>query len=1094
MSLIANPKRLCSRRPNSKQRSTKQSTNHLWNASTLEERVMLDGAGLVPSVAQAPAIPAQIDAAFFAVHADRAPAELVFVDANVDDFETIAAGISESAKLILLDSNVGVLEQITHELQNHPSVRSVHVISHGNQGRLEFASETLNISSLNAHRELLATWKKSLTDDADILLYGCHVSQGMLGQQFIERFAELTGADLAASTNLTGAVTSGADWILESAVGKIDSGIALSQHAQTSFRDTLASTIQVIAAGTTGEENIDLLIDGQTVATYSNLGSGAYNGQFQTMTFSSSADVTADDVRIQFTNDLYDPVNSIDRNVGIDAIVINGIRFETEDESVFSTGTWLPEDGIQPGFGRGDFLNTDGYFQYASRDNDGSVIQMRVRGSEGTEQFNLRVNGEIVGFYDASTDWQTLTYTHDDIVFADDIRIELENSQYDPVAGIDQNLFVDSIAVDGQVFESEDASVYSTGTWTPTDGIVPGFGRGDILHGDGYLQFAGSDPVNNGSRILMDVRGSEGNERFNLIIDGQVVKTFTAATTGEFSTFAYTHDATVTPSDVRIEFINDQWDPVAGIDANLSVNFISIDGKAYQTESPAVFSTGTWKLDDGVVAGYRESETLHVQGYFQFADSHNYLVDFDAEGDGQWSDVEPLGLIPIHSMVLPDGKVFSFGTDSLGMQGGQFIYSLYDPETGVERVLPNTTDTDVFCSNMSLDPLTGNVLITGGDKRGEGGPVNQPINDVLVFDYATLTLRDATQGEMRYARWYGSSITLPNGEIMVMGGTGGGKDIPEVFNAQTGWRTLTGVDVSVNYYYPKTFVASDGSVIVFSGGGNIYKLNTAGTGSSQQIGNVSVPHQTSSPAVMYDVDKVAVLGTDSKIYTIDLSAANPTFTLAADTLAWRRDGGMSVLPDGRVLLTGGSSQFNVLSTQVNTTEIWDPATNEVTQVGSLELGRLYHSTHILLPSGTVWAGGGGAPGPLTNLNVEFYAPDYLYGPDGTLADRPVIADAPSNVGNSSTFQISVEDADALDRITAVRSGALTHAVNSDTRFLELSFQVINDTTVEVTTLDPNIMVPGTWMLFALDNNGVPSEAAMLGLGMVDVIDTPHFLA
>lgn len=113
----------------------------------------------------------------------------------------------------------------------------------------------------------------------------------------------------------------------------------------------------------------------------------------------------------------------------------------------------------------------------------------------------------------------------------------------------------------------------------------------------------------------------------------------------------------------------------------------------------------------------------------------------DPEGDGEWSAVQSLGLIPIHAMVLPDGKVLSFGTDENGTQTGQFVYSLYDPETGVDIILPNTTDTDIFCSNMSIDPVTGNVLLMGGDARGEGGQVNTGINDVLIFDYATQTIR-----------------------------------------------------------------------------------------------------------------------------------------------------------------------------------------------------------------------------------------------------------------------------------------------------------------------------------------------------------------
>ncbi|QDT09663.1 carbohydrate-binding domain-containing protein [Planctomycetes bacterium K23_9] len=618
---------------------------------------------------------------------------------------------------------------------------------------------------------------------------------------------------------------------------------------------------------------------------------------------------------------------------------------------------------------------------------------------------------------------------------------------------------------------------------------MPGFGRGEKLHTKGCFQFAGT--TNDGSQIQIRARGQEGTERFDLVIDGEVARTFTTAS-GDYQTFTYTHSATVTPADIRVQFINNQYNPAQGVDANLEVDIFSVDGKACQTESPTVYSTGTWKPADGITPGFRESETLHVNGYFQFSDA-SYLVDTDADGDGEWSDVEPLGLIPIHAIVLPDGKVFSFGTTALEMQSAEFIYSIYDPETGVEVILPNTTDTDIFCSNMSLDPITGSVMIFGGDARGEGGPVNGPVNDVLVFDYTDMTIRDATQGEMEYDRWYGSSMTLPNGEIMGLGGTGGGEDIPEVFNATTGWRTLTGVNMNINYCYPKMWVTSNGSVVVMSNSGSIYRINTAGTGSALQIGTAGVPHSNTSPGVMYDVDKIAFVGTIAKIYVGDLSFTNPTFTAVAVVLSARRDGGMSMLPDGRVIITGGSTQFNVLGTAVYATEIWDPAINEVEVVEDIELGRLYHSTHLLLPNGTIWAAGGGAPGPLTNLNAEFNAPSYLYNADGTLADRPMITAAPSNVNNSDRFTINVDNANAVDRITAVCSDALTHAVNSDNRFVELNFTVIDGDTIEVTTLGANIMVPGTWMLFALDANGTPSDAAMLGVAMANVIDMPHLL-
>lgn len=850
----------------------------------------------------------------------------------------------------------------------------------------------------------------------------------------------------------------------------------------------MLSTVDIFAAGQSNQETIQLKIDDVVVRTWTNIGGDAREGQFVQLRYTTVQNIDPGQIKVEFTNDFYDQASGIDRNVRMDRLVVDGTTIQTESSGVFSTGTWRPADGVVPGFGRGEFLHTNGYFQFPSA-NDGSTIQMRVRGDEGTEQFDLLIHGQVVGTYNATANWGIRSYTHTEAVTADDVRIEFINSQYNPAQGIDTNLNVDYITIDGQTYQTEDQSVFSTGTWVSGEGIVPGFGRGERLHTSGYFQYANG---NTGSKILVSARGDEGGERFNLVVNGQIRRTYTVTSTTDFQTFSYTHTGTVEAEDIRIQFINSQWIP-GQVDSNLNVDYIVVDGKAYQTESPAVFSTGTWTSANGISPGYRESETLHTNGYLQFANT-NYLNYADYQADGEWSDVEPLGILPIHAIVLPDGKVFSFGTGSSGMQGGQFLYSLYDPETGVEIVLPNSTDTDIFCSNMSIDPISGNVIIFGGDARGEGGPVNGAINDVVVFDYAARTIRDATQGEMQYDRWYGSSITLPNGEILVLGGRGGFEDIPEVFNWNTGWRTLTGVDMDISYYYPKMWVTSDGSVVTFTDRGDIYKINTSGTGSSQIIGTVNAPHNNTWPAIMYDVDQIAIIGTDTRIYTADLSDSNPTFTVVADTLGGRRDAGMSMLPDGRVIITGGGAQFNVLDSAIYTTEIWDPATNEIEEVADVDLARLYHSTHLLLPNGTIWSAGGGAPGPLTNLNAEFYAPDYLYGPDGTLAERPEIVDAPSNVDNGETFTISVDDANAIDRITAVRSGALTHAVNNDTRFVELSFTVVNATTISVTALGANEMVPGAWMFFVLDGNGTPSEASMLGVAMADIVNTPHLRA
>ena len=472
----------------------------------------------------------------------------------------------------------------------------------------------------------------------------------------------------------------------------------------------------------------------------------------------------------------------------------------------------------------------------------------------------------------------------------------------------------------------------------------------------------------------------------------------------------------------------------------------------------------------------------------------------DAEGDGEWSDAQSLGVIAIHSIVLPDGKVLSFGTNEAGIQGAQFVYSLYDPETGIDKILPNTTPTDIFCSNMSIDPSTGNVIIMGGDERGEpGGTVNHGVNDVVVFDYRTETIRTAEQGEMAFARWYGTSINLPNGEILHIGGrndTGGASFIPEIFNPETGFRSLTGAnmtDLGGATYFPHTWVNSRGEVIILeSGGRDIFRLSTEGNGSYQKIGTFPFTSAGQQPSIMYDQDMVARIANDGGLWVADISEAVPTFTRVAQLSGARYDGGMSVLPDGRVAITGGGTRYNDLNNAVYTVEIWDPSDNSVIEQADANLARLYHSSHILLPDGTVFVGGGGAPGPLVNTNFEVYAPSYLYDENGNLADRPDIREAPSNVTAGDTFQMSVDDAAALDKVTVVKSGAMTHGRNADARFLELDFTVVDANTIEVSTPNNFIMTPGLWMLFTVDDNGVPSEGSMLGVNMAQLVDTPNF--
>ena len=84
---------------------------------------------------------------------------------------------------------------------------------------------------------------------------------------------------------------------------------------------------------------------------------------------------------------------------------------------------------------------------------------------------------------------------------------------------------------------------------------------------------------------------------------------------------------------------------------------------------------------------------------------------------GSWSAVLPWPLIGIHAALLPDGRILTFGSSALGDQGLHKIYDIWDPKTGVHITSTDAIATDEFCSAEVLDPITGNMIIVGGDGR-----------------------------------------------------------------------------------------------------------------------------------------------------------------------------------------------------------------------------------------------------------------------------------------------------------------------------------------------------------------------------------------
>ena len=374
------------------------------------------------------------------------------------------------------------------------------------------------------------------------------------------------------------------------------------------------STITITAAGQMGTENMVLLIDGVEVAKFDSVSSTQ-----SVYTYHSATAVTADQVRIAFTNDFYDPANGVDRNLKVDKMTIDGKVYETESSLVLSSGVWNDADGFRDGYGRGDTLHTNGYFQYADAPvGSPSTIAITAAGRMGTESMALLIDGvEVAHFDNVSTTPTVYTYNSTTHLSANQVRIAFTNDAYDPANGIDRNLTVDKIVVDGRTFETESSNVLSTGSWSNADGFATGYGRGDTLQTNGYFQYA--DVPNTGpSTITITAAGSMGTENMSLIIGGVEVAQFNNVSTTP-GVYTYQASSKIDVNQVRIAFTNDVYDPAHGIDSNLTVDKISIDGQVFETEASTVLSTGVWTDADGFATGYGRGDTLHTNGYFQYS-------------------------------------------------------------------------------------------------------------------------------------------------------------------------------------------------------------------------------------------------------------------------------------------------------------------------------------------------------------------------------------------------------------------------------------------------------------------------------------------
>ena len=200
--------------------------------------------------------------------AARAAVEYLVVDTSLPGSAGLIRSLQadtrnkDELRIIPVGADENGIEKITRVLASAPTkVDAIHIFSHAVPGALLLDGEKIDRAALDRPEvrfPLTEVWRNALTEQADILLYGCELAAGETGMAFIRRFGEITGADVTASLDLTGYAELGGDWELEYRAGEIEAAIFADEVIKRDWMGTLDAeqvSAQYLSTALAFEEN-----------------------------------------------------------------------------------------------------------------------------------------------------------------------------------------------------------------------------------------------------------------------------------------------------------------------------------------------------------------------------------------------------------------------------------------------------------------------------------------------------------------------------------------------------------------------------------------------------------------------------------------------------------------------------------------------------------------------------------------------------------------------------------------------------------------------------------------------------------------------
>jgi hypothetical protein len=498
---------------------------------------------------------------------------------------------------------------------------------------------------------------------------------------------------------------------------------------------------------------------------------------------------------------------------------------------------------------------------------------------------------------------------------------------------------------------------------------------------------------------------------------------------------------------------------------------------------------------------------------------------------GVWTERSVInGFVAVHSALLPSGKVlmFSASHESHGDladidKGKSFLWNYENDAVEEVPIFRN-----LFCSGH-CQLGDGRLLVAGGQNLWQLSPrallglVGGTGADKDIHTFDPVHESWSRHADMPDKRWYPTCVTLPNGNGLVVGGLRYDTSVYREHNkTRETFRIQTNSLSDAKFFrdsllYPFLQVLPGGFVFVFrrrhanhfdldaddwlrKPDGSRLSFRTEHSGRRTYPGqgccvpltiDAADPSRTLLMVVggsqeLDDISKDSL--TTNSVEVFEFRRNDPPSSLWREVAPLPDQRFMCdgvLLADGSVFVTNGAGKGTAddSSTARLASYIFEPWNNAWFAVGDSLRPRTYHSTALLLPDGKVLVAGSTGPDLLDHRQDEFhidvFTPPYL-----TRGPRPMVEEAPEEIEFGEDFALSVRGSSAsqIVEVALVRPGSTTHSVNMDQRRVRLTILERSGNRVQVTApTDGSIAPKGSYMLFALNNFGVPSVAKFVAL-------------